>query len=50
MATAASRSFHVVQHLVDGDRKGVLVAEHGHGQGIADQYDINSGFIDQARA
>jgi len=26
------------------------VAEHGHGQGIADQYDINSGFIDQARA
>jgi len=39
----------VMEHFVDRDRKRVLVAEHGHGQGIADEGDIDSGFIDQAR-
>ena len=38
-----------MQHLVDGDRERVLVAEHGHGQRIADQGNIDAGLVDQAR-
>ena len=33
------------QHLVDRDRHGAGVAEHGHGGGVADQHDVDAGLL-----
>ena len=49
MLYAAMRGPGVVQHFVERDRKRVLVPQHGLGQRIADQNDIDPGLIDQAR-
>ena len=40
----------VVQHLVRSDGQRVLVAEHGLGQRVADQHDVNTGLIHQPRS
>ena len=40
----------MVQHLVGGDRERVVVAEHGLGQRVADQDDVDASLVDQARA
>ena len=47
---AAPDGVSVVKHFVDRDRKCVRVAEHGHGQGVADQNDVDGSLVDQARA
>ncbi len=39
----------VVQHFVQRDRKRVLVTQHGLGQRVADQNDVDAGLVDQAR-
>ncbi len=46
---AAADGFYVMQHLVNRYRERVLVAKHGHGQGVADQDHINCGFVNQPR-
>ena len=46
---AAAHGFDVMQHLVHGDRQRVLVAQHGHGQRVADQSNVDAGLVDQAR-
>jgi hypothetical protein len=39
----------MMQHLVYRDGQGVFVAENGHGKGITDEDDIDSGLIDETR-
>ena len=39
----------VVQHLVHGDGERVFVAQDDHGERVADEHEIDSGFIDEAR-
>ena len=36
---------HVVGHVVDGDLQGVVVAEHHHGHRVADEDEIDAGFV-----
>jgi len=38
-----------VQHFVERDRKRVLVSQHGLGQRVADQNNVDPGLSDQAR-
>ena len=40
----------VVQHLLHGDRQGVLVAQHDHAERVAHQHHVDAGLVDQARA
>ena len=46
---AAAHGFHVVQHLVDRNRKSVFIAEHGLRERIANQNHVNPRFVDQTR-
>jgi len=46
-AQAAAHGPAVVQHLLEGDRQGGGMAEHGHRQGIAHQHGIGPGFAHQ---
>jgi D-mannonate dehydratase len=39
----------VVEHLVDGDGEGVFVAQDDHGQRVADQDEVDAGFVGEAR-
>ena len=45
----AAHGARVVQHLVDGDGKSVFLAEHDHGERVADEDQIHAGLVDQAR-
>ena len=47
-ACAAADGAGVVEHLVHCDRERVGVAEHGHGEGIADQREVDTGFVDES--
>ncbi len=40
----------VVKHFVHRDRERVRVAEHGHGQRVADQNNVDGSLVHQARA
>jgi hypothetical protein len=40
----------VVEHLVHGDGEGVFVAKHDHGERVADEEEIYSGFVNEAGA
>ena len=44
----APDSLGVVQHLVNGDRECVVISEHGLGQRIADQDDVDASLVNQA--
>ena len=44
----AAHGARVVQHLVHGDGQRVFVAEHDHGEGVADEDEVDAGFVDQA--
>ena len=46
---AARHRLAVVQHLVHGHRHRVAVAQHGHGQGVADQDGIHPRLVHQLR-
>ena len=46
---AAAHRLDVVQHLVHRDRERVLVAQHGHGQRVADQRNVDARLVHQAR-
>ena len=35
----------VVGHVVDGDLEGVVVAEHHHGDGVADEDQVDAGLV-----
>jgi hypothetical protein len=35
----------VVEHLFDGDGEGGVVAEDGHAQRVADENDVDAGFV-----
>ena len=48
-AHGAAHGAGVVQHLVHGDGEGVFVAEHDHGERVADQDQVDAGLVDQAR-
>jgi len=48
MLDATSHGARVVQHFFNGDRQRVLVAQHGLREGIANQHDIDSSFVDEA--
>ena len=48
-ADGAANGAGVVQHLVHGDGEGVFVAEDDHGERVADQDEVDAGFIHQAR-
>ena len=50
MLHAAMSRARVMQHLVHGDRQSVLVTQHGLGQRIADQDNVDTGLVHQARA
>ena len=49
-ADGAANGAGVVQHLVHGDGEGVVVAEDDHGERVADEEEVDAGFVDQARA
>ena len=49
-ANGAANGAGVVQHLVHGDGEGVVVAEDDHGERVADQQEIDAGFVDEAGA
>src|SRR5579863_9099511 len=40
----------MMQHFVNSDRERILVAQHGLGQRVADQDNVDGGFIHQARS
>jgi hypothetical protein len=40
----------VVEHLVHGDGKGIFVAKRDHGERVADEEEIYSGFVNEAGA
>ncbi len=42
--------FGVVEHIVDGDRKGGRVAEHDHAQAVAHEKDGDAGLVEDLRA
>jgi hypothetical protein len=44
-ADGATHGACVVQHLVYGDGKGVFVAEHDHSEGVADEDEVDAGFV-----
>ena len=46
----AANGARVVEHLVDGDGKRIFVAENDHGQRVADENEIDAGFVDEARS
>src|SRR5208282_3197233 len=46
---SAAHGLYVVQHLIDSDRKRVFVAEHGHGERVADEGDVDPGLVDESR-
>ena len=48
-ADGATHSARVVQHLVYGDGEGVFVAQHDHGEGVANEDEVDAGFVDKAR-
>ena len=39
----------VVQHLVHGDGEGGIVTENDHGEGVADEDEVDAGLVDEAR-
>ncbi len=45
----ASDGAGVMQHLVHGDGESVVIAKHGHANGVADENDVDASLIDQAR-
>ena len=49
-AYSTAHSAHVMQHLIDRDRQGVLIAEHDHGERVAHQDHVDSSLIDQPRS
>ena len=40
----------VVRHVLDGDLKSVLVAEHGVGDRVADEHQVHPGGVRDPRA
>ena len=49
MLNSPMRGAGVVQHFVQRDRQSVLIAQHGLGQRVTDQHDVDAGLVDQAR-
>ncbi len=47
-ADGAADGAGVVEHLVDGDGEGVFVAEDDHGERVADQDQVDAGFVGEA--
>ncbi len=48
-AHGATHGARVVQHLVHGNGQRVFMAEHDHGQRVADKNQIDAGLVDEAR-
>ena len=48
-ANGAANGARVVQHLVNGDGKGVFMAENDHGQRVADQDEVDACLVNKAR-
>ena len=46
---AAGDSPGVVDHVVEGDVRGVRIAEHDHAEGVADEDEIDAGFVHETR-
>ena len=49
MAQAAGDGAGVVEHLVESDGQGVLVAEDDHAERVADEDHVDAGLVEQAR-
>ena len=45
----SAHRLHVMEHLVHGDRQGVGVAEHDHGERVADQHHVDAGGVGAPR-
>src|SRR5262249_7339922 len=49
-ARTAANGARVMQHFVKCDRQRAVVAQHDHAKGVADQDDVDSGFVSESRS